>query len=68
MPTTEPMTRCGFTTTVESEGGTLAGPWCAPAESMWVRTRVYRPGSSEVIATMLLNSASLKDSFVDPGD
>jgi hypothetical protein len=37
-------------------------------ESMWIRTRVYRPGSNEVIATMLLNGASLKDSFVDRGD
>jgi hypothetical protein len=37
-------------------------------ESMWVKTRLYRPGSSEAIATMLLNSACLKDSFVDPGD
>lgn len=37
-------------------------------ESMWVRTSVYQPGGSEVIATMLLNGASLKESFVDPGD
>ena len=32
-------------------------------ESMWIRTRVYRPGSDHALATMLLNSASLKDSF-----
>lgn len=32
-------------------------------ESMWVRTRVYRPGKDEVIATMLLNSAYLKESY-----
>jgi hypothetical protein len=32
-------------------------------ESMWVRTRVYRPGSEHVLATMLLNSAYLKDSY-----
>jgi hypothetical protein len=32
-------------------------------ESMWLRTRVYAPGSSEVLATMLLNSAMMKDSF-----
>lgn len=32
-------------------------------ESMWVRTRIYAPGGSEVLATMLLNSASLKDSY-----
>lgn len=35
-------------------------------ESMWIRTSVYRPDSNEVIATMLLNSASLKESFVEP--
>jgi hypothetical protein len=34
-------------------------------ESMWVRTRVFRPGSDEVLATMLLNSASLKDSYAN---
>jgi len=33
-------------------------------ESMWIRTRVYRPGGNDVLATMLLNSASLKDSYV----
>lgn len=32
-------------------------------ESMWVRTRVYRPGTDEIVATMLLNSAYLKDSY-----
>ena len=32
-------------------------------ESMWIRTRVFRPGSDEVLATMLLNSAYLKDSY-----
>ena len=35
-------------------------------ESMWVRTSVYHPGSNDVIASMLLNGASLKESFVDP--
>lgn len=34
-------------------------------ESMWIRTRVMRPDSDEVIATMLLNSASLKDSYAN---
>jgi len=34
-------------------------------ESMWVRTSVYRPGSQEVVATMLLNSAYLKDSYAN---
>jgi hypothetical protein len=32
-------------------------------ESYWMRTRVYLPGSSEVIATMLLNHATLKESY-----
>jgi hypothetical protein len=32
-------------------------------ESLWIRTRVYAPGQSEVLATMLLNSACLKDSY-----
>ncbi len=32
-------------------------------ESYWMRTRVYLPSSSEVIATMLLNHATLKDSY-----
>lgn len=34
-------------------------------ESMWVRTRVYRPGTDDVLATMLLNSAYLKDSYAN---
>jgi hypothetical protein len=34
-------------------------------ESMWVRTRVYAPGSDAVLATMLLNSAHLKESFAN---
>jgi hypothetical protein len=34
-------------------------------ESMWVRTRVHAPGSSDVLATMLLNSACLKDSYAN---
>jgi hypothetical protein len=34
-------------------------------ESMWVRTRVYARGGEVVLATMLLNSASLKDSYAN---
>jgi hypothetical protein len=34
-------------------------------ESMWIRTSVYAPGSNEVLATMLLNSATLKDSYAN---
>jgi len=34
-------------------------------ESMWILTRVMKPGADEVVATMLLNSASLKDSYAN---
>lgn len=36
-------------------------------ESMWVRTRIYKPGDEQSIAEMLLNSASLKDSYANYG-
>jgi hypothetical protein len=32
-------------------------------ESLWIRTRVFMPGGDEVLATMLLNAAYMKDSF-----
>ncbi len=32
-------------------------------ESMWVKARVYAPGGSDVLATMLLNSAIMKESY-----
>jgi hypothetical protein len=32
-------------------------------ESMWIRTRVFAPGDDRVLATMLLNSAMLKESY-----
>jgi hypothetical protein len=32
-------------------------------ESLWIRTRVFEPGADEVLATMLLNAAYMKDSF-----
>jgi hypothetical protein len=34
-------------------------------ESMWIKTRIFAPGGNEVLATMLLNSASLKDSYAN---
>jgi hypothetical protein len=34
-------------------------------ESMWIKTRVYAPDSDDVLATMLLNSATLKESYPD---
>jgi hypothetical protein len=30
---------------------------------MWIRTRVFAPGDDRVLATMLLNSAMLKESY-----
>ena len=32
-------------------------------ESLWIRTRVFAPGADEILATMLLNAAYMKDSF-----
>jgi hypothetical protein len=32
-------------------------------ESVWVRTRAWRPGASEPAAEMLLNSATMKESY-----
>jgi hypothetical protein len=32
-------------------------------ESYWTRTFVYRPGESKVVATMLLNQATLRESY-----
>lgn len=51
----------GETYEIEREVVALSGS--RRTESMWVRTRVYRPGTDEVLATMLLNSAYLKDSY-----
>ncbi|HEV8333160.1 MAG TPA: hypothetical protein VGQ22_17175 [Steroidobacteraceae bacterium] len=32
-------------------------------ESLWIRTRVFQPGREDVLATMLLNAAYMKDSY-----
>ena len=34
-------------------------------ESMWLRTQVYAPGGQDILASMLLNVASLKDSYAN---
>lgn len=34
-------------------------------ESMWIRTRVFRPGEDRVLATMLLNAANLKETYAN---
>jgi hypothetical protein len=46
---------------VDREAVALSGS--RRTESLWVLTRVYRPGADQVIATMLLNGAVLKDSY-----
>jgi hypothetical protein len=33
------------------------------SESVWIRTRCYRPGAAEPAAEMLLNSATMKESY-----
>jgi hypothetical protein len=37
-------------------------------ESMWVRTKVFAPGGTEVLAEMLLNSATMKESYARYAD
>lgn len=34
-------------------------------ESLWIRTRVFRPGEDRVLATMLLNGANLKETYAN---
>jgi hypothetical protein len=53
----------GETYELEREVVALSGS--RRTESMWVRTYVYRPGGDELLATMLLNSAYLKDSYAN---
>ncbi|BCW88570.1 hypothetical protein sos41_17110 [Alphaproteobacteria bacterium SO-S41] len=37
-------------------------------ESMWVLTKVFAPGGSDMLATMLLNSATMKESYAPYAD
>lgn len=53
----------GETYEIDREAVALSGS--RRTESMWVRTRVFRPGESEALAMMLLNSASLKESYAN---
>jgi hypothetical protein len=32
-------------------------------ESMWVRSTLYRPGTDHAVASMLLNLATMKESY-----
>ncbi len=48
---------------VEHEVVALSGS--RRTESMWVRTRVYAPASDDLLVTMLLNSAVLKESYAN---
>ena len=51
----------GETYEIERQVEALSGS--RRTESLWVRTRVYREGTDELLATMLLNSASFKESY-----
>jgi hypothetical protein len=48
---------------IEREAVALSGS--KRTESMWIKTSVYAPGSHALLATMLLNIASLKDSYAN---
>lgn len=47
----------------ELEREVLALSGSRKTESMWIRTRVFAPQTQRLVATMLLNMASLKDSY-----
>lgn len=51
----------GQTYEIEREVAALSGS--RRTESLWVRTRVYEKGTDGLLATMLLNSASFKESY-----
>jgi hypothetical protein len=51
----------GETYEIEREVAALSGS--RRTESLWVRTKLFRKGTDEVLATMLLNSASFKESY-----
>ena len=49
--------------TYEVDAGVVALSGSRRTESIWIRTRVYAPGSNSLLATMLINSAWIKDSY-----
>jgi hypothetical protein len=49
--------------TYEIEDEVVARSGSRRTESVWVRTRVYRKASDELVATMILNLAILKESY-----
>lgn len=51
----------GETYEIEREVVALSGS--RRTESLWVKTTAYRPGTDRRVATMLLNGASIKDSY-----
>ncbi len=53
--------RVGEPLEIEREIVALSGS--KRTESVWTKTRAYRPGSDRTVATMLLNSATLKESY-----
>lgn len=50
--------------TYEIEREVVAMSGSRRTESLWVKTRVYRPGEDRPLATMLLNQAFMKDSYL----
>lgn len=50
--------------TYEIEREVVAMSGSRRTESLWVKTRVYRPGEDRPLATMLLNQALMKDSYL----
>jgi hypothetical protein len=63
-----------FATPIQYSDTELIGPLRAPrqmlaaqqyrrTESLWIRTRVFARGSEDVLASMLLNAAHMKDSY-----
>jgi hypothetical protein len=55
--------RVGEPLEIEREVVALSGS--RRTESVWARTRAYRPGAATPAAEMLLNMATLKDSYAD---
>lgn len=52
-----------FWTDEEIEREAVAMSGSRRTESLWVKTRVYRPGEDRLLATMLLNQALIKDGY-----
>ncbi|MDB5430889.1 MAG: hypothetical protein JWP35_2005 [Caulobacter sp.] len=51
--------------TYEIERAVVARSATRRTEALWVKTSVFRPGDDRPVATMLLSTASLKDSYAE---